>query len=46
MSLDVSLYRKYYVMYDNCKTLIEEIETNLTHNLTEMANKAGLYKVC
>ncbi len=50
MSLDVSLYRKYHVTYDSGKTLIEKEEelfkANITHNLTEMADKAGLYKAC
>lgn len=47
MSLDVTLYRKYHVSYDNGKTLEEKEEivydANITHNLGEMADKAGIY---
>ena len=50
MSLDVSLYKKYHVSYDNGKTLEEKEEcifdANITHNLGEMADKAGIYKAC
>jgi hypothetical protein len=48
MSLDVSLYRKYHVSYDNGKTLEPKKEevysANITHNLGEMAEKAGIYE--
>ena len=47
MSLDVSLYRKYHISYDGGKTLEEKEEcvydANITHNLGEMADKAGIY---
>jgi hypothetical protein len=47
MSLDVSLIRKYHISYDGGKTLIEQkecvYENNITHNLTEMADKAKIY---
>lgn len=47
MSLDVMLYVKYHVSYDNGKTLEEKeecvYESNITHNLTKMADKAGIY---
>jgi len=50
MSLDVSLIRKYHVSYDNGKTLEEKEEevfsANITHNLGEMADNAGIYKAC
>ena len=50
MSLNVSLYKKYHVSYDNGKTLEEKEEcvfdANITHNLGEMADKAGIYKAC
>jgi hypothetical protein len=48
MSLDVYLTRKKWISYDAGKTLTEEEETlydaNITHNLREMADKAGIYK--
>lgn len=48
MSLDVYLKRKKWISYDAGKTLTEEDETlydaNITHNLGEMADKAGIYK--
>lgn len=47
MSLDVSLLRKFHISYDEGKTLIEKqeyvYESNITHNLAEMADKARLY---
>lgn len=50
MSLDVSLIRKFHVSYDNGKTLEEKEEelfdANITHNLVEMADKAGIYEAC
>ena len=48
MSLDVTLYRNYHISYDGGKTLEEKQEdvysSNITHNLGEMAGKAGLYE--
>ncbi len=48
MSLDVTLYRNYHVSYDLGKTLEPKIEevysANITHNLREMADKAGIYE--
>lgn len=48
MSLDVTLYRKYLVSYDEGKTLEpreEEVySTNITHNLGTMASEAGIYE--
>lgn len=48
MSLDVYLTRKKWTSYDAGKTLTEEDEViydaNITHNLGEMAIKAGIYK--
>jgi len=48
MSLDITLYRKLYLSYDKGVTYIEKEEqvydTNITHNLGEMAEKAGIYK--
>jgi len=48
MSLDVYLTRKKWVSYDEGKTLTEEEEeiysANITHNLGEMADKAGIYE--
>ena len=48
MSLDVSLYRSYQVSYDEGKTIKNKEEcvydANITHNLTTMADKAGIYK--
>jgi hypothetical protein len=48
MSLDVEIIRKYHVSYDEGKTLEpkeEEIySSNITHNLGEMADKAGIYE--
>jgi len=50
MSLDVSLTRKYHVSYDNGGTMEEKKEelfdANITHNLREMADKAGIYYAC
>ena len=50
MSLDVILFRKYHVTYNEGKTLIERdehvFEANITHNLTKMAKKAGIYDAC
>jgi len=47
MSLDVSLYRKLYLSYDEGKTYVEKEEcvydSNITHNLGKMADKAGIY---
>ena len=40
MSLDISLYTS-----DTDGNEFEAWEKNITHNLTEMADKAGLYKV-
>jgi hypothetical protein len=48
MSLDVTLYRNYHVTYDGGKTLEPKQEEmysgNITHNLGEMAGKAGIYE--
>lgn len=48
MSLDVSLYRKRYLSYDEGKTYTEDDEqlywANITHNLGTMADKAGIYE--
>ena len=48
MSLDIYLTRKVYLSYDNGNTYEEKEENvywvNITHNLTKMANKAGIYK--
>lgn len=48
MSLDVWLIRKKWTSYDAGVTLIEDneivYETNITHNLGEMADKAGIYE--
>lgn len=48
MSLDVHLQRKKRVSFDEGKTYEEEIDevyqANITHNLGEMASKAGLYE--
>ena len=50
MSLDVTLTRKYRVSYDDSKTWEEKTQcvfnANITHNLGEMADKAGIYKAC
>lgn len=47
MSLDVMLYRKLYLSYDEGKTYEESIEcvyeANITHNLSQMAHQADLY---
>ena len=49
MSLDVSLYRKYHVKCECGKSEIEKdgcvYEDNITHNLGDMAEEAGLYYV-
>lgn len=48
MSLNIDLIRKRWVSYDEGKTHTEENEaiysTNITHNLGEMASKAGIYE--
>jgi len=48
MSLDVMLYRTYHVSYDKGETLEKREEcvydSNITHNLGRMANKAGIYE--
>lgn len=48
MSLDVTLKITYHVSYDGGKTLEEREEevygANITHNLGEMAKRAGLYE--
>jgi len=48
MSLDVTLYRNYHVSYDGAKTFEEKQENlysaNITHNLGNMADAAGLYE--
>ncbi len=47
MSLDVYLTREKYLSYDNGKTYHKDNEEvywrNITHNLTKMADEAGLY---
>jgi hypothetical protein len=48
MSLDVILIRNYHISYDSGKTLEKREEevysANITHNLGEMAEKAGIYE--
>lgn len=48
MSLDVELYRPYLISYDGGVTLEPGREllysANITHNLGEMAEEAGLYE--
>lgn len=48
MSLDVYLTRTAYLSYDKGTTYTEQEEqvywANITHNLGEMADKAGIYK--
>lgn len=48
MGLNVYLSRKKWISYDAGKTLTEEEEyvydANITHNLSEMADKAGIYQ--
>lgn len=48
MSLDISLKIQKIVSYDKGKTFLDEEEyvydSNITHNLVEMADKAGIYK--
>lgn len=48
MGLDIYLTRKKWISYDECKTHTEESEElywgNITHNLTRMADEAGIYK--
>ena len=48
MSLDVYLTRKRWISYDEGKTLIEDDEevysANITHNLGDMAQEAGIYE--
>lgn len=47
MSLDVSLHRNRKISYDDGLTFIEDSEeiysANITHNLGNMADKAGIY---
>jgi len=48
MSLDIYLKRKRYLSYDEGKTYTEDNEevywANITHNLREMADDAGIYE--
>ena len=48
MSLDVILKRTFQISYDNGKTIEEKEEyvygANITHNLGQMADKAGIYE--
>lgn len=48
MSLDVDLKKEKWVSYDKGKTYTIEYDTlysaNITHNLGEMATKAGIYE--
>lgn len=48
MSLDVSLKMTLQISYDNGKTIEEKEEcvydANITHNLGQMADKAGIYE--
>ena len=48
MSLDVTLYRNYHVSYDGGVTLEPKQEevysANITHNLGDMADEAGIYE--
>jgi len=48
MSLDVSLNIKRRISYDEGKTYTEDeeevYESNITHNLTDMAEQAGIYE--
>ena len=48
MSLDVYLKKERYISYDKGKTYTEDHEeiywANTTHNLAEMASKAGIYE--
>jgi hypothetical protein len=48
MSLDVTLTRQKYTSYDKGATWTEEEEAiydgNITHNLGELADKAGIYE--
>lgn len=48
MSLDVILKRKKIVSYDDGQTFETEYDTvhdsNITHNLNTMAEKAGIYE--
>lgn len=48
MSLDVDLTRKFHISYDNGITWEEREESvyqsNITHNLGLMADKAGIYE--
>lgn len=49
MSLDVYLFRERLISYDGGTTQYPDnecvYESNITHNLTEMASEAGLYNV-
>ena len=48
MSLDIYLYREKRTSYDKGKTYTDSLEcvydSNITHNLGSMAQKAGLYE--
>lgn len=48
MSLDIYLKRSKHVSYDDCKTFIVDedyvFNWNITHNLGDMADKAGVYQ--
>ena len=48
MSLDVDLYRKSWISYDEGITYKEDLEllysANITHNLGNMADAAGIYE--
>ena len=48
MSLDIYLYREKRTSYDKEKTYTDSLEcvydSNITHNLGSMAQKAGLYE--
>ena len=48
MSLDVYLLRNRLISYDDAKSWIDDVERvywdNITHNLGEMAEAAGIYE--
>ena len=48
MGLSVKLERETWISYDNCETFTEGNEelywANITHNLGNMAEKAGIYE--
>lgn len=48
MSLDIDLFRERMISYDKGKTFTNDLvcvyETNITHNLNTMAEKAGIYE--